>query len=83
MPLFKFKNDLLPGDVHGRDVHPHMQLALLKENFHPQGVNVISQRGYGDMLILNGRTLYFGSAFEKYWGGRSLRGSFDIAYFKG
>lgn len=83
MPLFKFKNDLLPGDVHGRDVHPHMQLALLKENFHPQGVNVISQPGYGDMLILNSRTLYFGSAFEKYWGGRSLRGSFDIAYIKG
>ena len=29
------------------------------------------------------RQLYFGSAFEKYWGGRNLRGSFEITYFKG
>ncbi|NKB32740.1 MAG: hypothetical protein GKR91_06545 [Pseudomonadales bacterium] len=60
-----------------------MQLALVKENFNPEGVIVSAQPGYGDIFTLNGKTLYFGSAFEKYWGGRNLRGSFEIAYFKG
>jgi predicted lipoprotein with Yx(FWY)xxD motif len=82
-PLFRYKEDLLPGDVHGSNVHPSMQLALLQKNFRPNSVAVISQPGYGDVFTLNGRTLYFGSAFEKYWGGRNLRGSFEIAYHKG
>jgi len=82
-PLFRFKGDLLQGDVHGRNVHDAFQLALLKENFRPDGVEVVAQSGYGDIYTLNGKTLYFGSAFEKYWGGRNLRGSFEIAYFKG
>jgi predicted lipoprotein with Yx(FWY)xxD motif len=81
--LFRYSGDLLPGDAHGREAHPNSQLTLLQKNFRPEGVNVIPQPNYGDMFALNGRTLYFGSAFEKYWGGRNLRGSFDIAYFKG
>ena len=82
-PLFRFQADLLPGDVHGREAHEHLQLALLKENFRPEGIAVTTLPGYGDILALNGMTLYAGSAFEKYWGGRNLRGSFQITYFKG
>jgi predicted lipoprotein with Yx(FWY)xxD motif len=82
-PLFRFDGDLLPGDVNGRSAHPQLQLALLKENYRPDGVAVMSLPGYGDIFTLQGRTLYFGSAFEKYWGGRNLRGSFEIAYHKG
>jgi predicted lipoprotein with Yx(FWY)xxD motif len=82
-PLFRYGGDLLPGDVHGRDAHPQMQLVVLKKNYHPEGVEVMSLPGYGDIFTLYGRTLYFGSAFEKYWGGRNLRGSFEIAYHKG
>ncbi len=82
-PLFRYKGDLLPGDAHGRDKHDQLRLALLKENFTPEGVKVAAQTGYGDILTLHDQTLYFGSAFEKYWGGRNLRGSFEIAYFKG
>jgi len=81
--LFRFDGDLLPGDVQGRDAHPQLQLAVLKENYRPEGVDVMSLPGYGDIFTLNGKTLYFGSAFEKYWGGRNLRGSFEIAYHKG
>ena len=82
-PLFKFKGDLLPGDVRGRGEHPHMRLSGVSKAFRPKGVDVVSLTTYGDVLTLNGKTLYFGSAFEKYWGGRNLRGSFDIAYQKG
>ena len=82
-PLFLFKGDLLPGDAHGRGEHLYMQLARISETFNPVGVDVASLKGYGDILTLDGKTLYFGSAFEKYWGGRNLRGSFDIAYHKG
>ena len=81
--LFRYSGDLLPGDAHGREAHPHLQLTLLQKNFRPEGVTIIPQPSYGDMFTLNGKTLYLGSAFEKYWGGRNLRGSFDIAYFKG
>ena len=82
-PLFRYKGDLLPGDSHGRDAHSQLHLMLLKQNFAPAGVKVKAQPGYGDILTLHDQTLYFGSAFEKYWGGRNLRGSFEIAYFKG
>ena len=82
-PLFRYKGDLLPGDVHGRNVNDQFQLALLKQNFTPEGVQVVAQPGYGDIFALDDQPLYFGSAFEKYWGGRNLRGSFEIAYFKG
>lgn len=81
--IFRYKGDLLPGDVHGRNNLDQFQVALLKFNFIPPGVEVVAQPGYGDIFTLNGKTLYFGSAFEKYWGGRNLRGSFEIAYFKG
>lgn len=82
-PLFRFKGDLLPGDANGSRLQEQMRLALLSKNFQPEGVDISMQAGYGDILTLNGKTLYFGSAFEKYWGGRNLRGSFEIAYFKG
>ena len=82
-PLYSYKNDLLPGDAHGIDKHDQLQLVLLKENFTPAGVKVAAQTGYGDIFTLHDQTLYFGSAFEKYWGGRNLRGSFEIAYAKG
>ena len=82
-PLFRYKNDLLPGDVHGSNIHTNMQIALLQKNFRPDSVSVATQPGYGDVFTLKGKTLYFGSAFEKYWGGRNLRGSFEIAYHKG
>ena len=82
-PLFRFKGDLQEGDAHGRNVYEQFQLAVVKENFRPIGVEVATQTGYGDIYTLDGKTLYFGSAFEKYWGGRNLRGSFEIAYFKG
>jgi len=82
-PLFRYQADLLPGDAHGREAHEHLQLALLKENFRPEGVAVTAPPAYGDILTLNGMTLYTGSAFEKYWGGRNLRGSFQVAYSKG
>ena len=82
-PLFRYKGDLLPGDAHGRDIHDQLHLVLIKENFTPAGVGVAVQAGYGDIFTLHDQTLYFGSAFEKYWGGRNLRGSFEIAYSKG
>ena len=82
-PLYRYEGDLQPGDAHGRDTNDEFKLALLTKNFTPTGVNVESRIGYGDIFTLNGKTLYFGSAFEKYWGGRNLRGSFEIAYFKG
>ena len=40
-------------------------------------------QGYGDALSVGGMTLYTGSAFEKYWGGRNLRDSFKNTYGRG
>ena len=82
-PLYRFSGDVLPGDVHGRSVDARWSVALLTDNFRPEGVAVATLPGYGDVLTLNGRTLYMGSAFEKYWGGRNLRDSFKVAYFRG
>ena len=56
---------------------------MLSENFRPSHVTVTALPGYGDVLSLHGMTLYAGSAFEKYWGGRNLRDSFTVAYFRG
>ena len=73
----------MPGDVHGRAVDARWSVALLTDNFRPEGVEVATLQGYGDVLTLNGLTLYMGSAFEKYWGGRNLRDSFKVAHFRG
>ncbi len=82
-PLYRFEGDALPGDVHGRDFGDHWEVAALSENFWPADVTVTTLPGYGDALAVHGMTLYAGSAFEKYWGGRNLRDSFTVAYFRG
>ena len=58
-------------------------MAVLTENFRPPQVTVTALEGYGDALSLDGITLYTGSAFEKYWGGRNLRDSFRNAWDRG
>lgn len=83
-PLYRYSGDLLPGDVHGRAAaDKRWKVAVLMENFRPAQVAVTTLEGYGDVLSLNGMTLYAGSAFQKYWGGRNLRDSFKNAYNKG
>ena len=82
-PLYRYRGDLLPGDAHGRDVDEYRTMAVLTENFRPPRVAVTALEGYGDTLTLDGMTLYTGSAFEKYWGGRNLRDSFKNAYDRG
>ena len=82
-PLYRYRGDLLPGDAHGRAVDARRTMAVLTENFRPPGVAVTALEGYGDALSLDGMTLYTGSAFEKYWGGRNLRDSFKNAYDRG
>ena len=82
-PLYRFSDDLLPGDVRGAGIDPKWSVALLMEAFRPPDVTVTTLNGYGDTLAVKGMTLYTGSAFQKYWGGRNMRDSFKIAYFKG
>ena len=82
-PLYRYRGDLLPGDAHGRAVDERRTMAVLTENFRPPRVAVTALEGYGDALSLDGMTLYTGSAFEKYWGGRNLRDSFKNAYSRG
>ncbi len=82
-PLYRYRDDLLPGDVHGHGKDARWQIAALSEHFSPEGLSVSTLTGYGDALTLGGMTLYSGSAFEKYWGGRNLRDSFKVAYFRG
>ncbi len=82
-PLYRYRGDLLPGDAHGRAADERWSMAVLTENFRPPRVAVTALEGYGDALSLDGMTLYSGSAFEKYWGGRNLRGSFKNAYDRG
>ena len=82
-PLYRNRGDLLPGDAHGRAVEARRTMAVLTENFRPPRVAVTALEGYGDALSLDGMTLYTGSAFEKYWGGRNLRDSFKNAYDRG
>jgi len=82
-PLYRYAGDLLPGDVHGDTADPRWQVAVLTRNFRPPQVAVISLEGYGDVLSVDGMTLYMGTAFEKYWGGRSMRDSFKVLYSRG
>ena len=81
-PLYRYRGDLLPGDAHGR-AHERWSMAVLTENFRPPRVTVTALEGYGDALSVDGMTLYTGSAFEKYWGGRNLRDSFKNTYGRG
>ena len=82
-PLYRYSGDLLPGDVHGRAVNDRWRVALLTQNFRPPEVAVNTLEGYGDAMSVRGLTLYTGSAFQKYWGGRNLRDSFKISYHRG
>ena len=82
-PLYRYRGDLLPGDAHGRTADGHWSMAVLTETFRPPRVAVTALEGYGDALSLDGMTLYTGSAFEKYWGGRNLRDSFKNGYDRG
>ena len=82
-PLYRYRGDLLPGDAHGRAADEHWSMAVLTDNFRPPQVAVTALEGYGDALSLDGMTLYTGSAFEKYWGGRNLRDSFKNGYDRG
>ena len=82
-PLYRYRGDLLPGDAHGRAADARWRLAALSESFRPPRVAVTALEGYGDALSLDGITLYSGSAFQKYWGGRNLRDSFKNAYRRG
>ncbi len=82
-PLYRYRGDLLPGDAHGRAADPRWRMAVLTESFRPPRVAVTALEGYGDALSLDGMTLYSGSAFQKYWGGRNLRDSFKNAWHRG
>tara|TARA_R110000868_G_scaffold77820_2_gene222574 strand:+ start:822 stop:2174 length:1353 start_codon:yes stop_codon:yes gene_type:complete len=82
-PLYTYHGDMLPGDVHGMTVDENWNVAVLTENFQPPQVTVTTVPGYGDLLSLNGMTLYAGHAFEKRWGGRNLRDTFRNAYYQG
>ncbi len=82
-PLYRYAGDLLPGDVHGDDADPRWRVAVLTRNFRPPQVAVTSLEGYGDVLSIDGMSLYMGTAFEKYWGGRSMRDSFRVLYSRG
>ncbi len=82
-PLYRYRGDLLPGDAHGRAADARWSMAVLTESFRPPRVAVTALEGYGDALSLDGMTLYSGSAFQKYWGGRNLRDSFKNAWHRG
>jgi predicted lipoprotein with Yx(FWY)xxD motif len=83
-PLYVYKGDKLPGDVHGAGVDKRWNVAELTENFRPAHVEIRSLNGYGDVMAVNGMTLYGGYPFEKRWGGRNLRDTFlHNAYSKG
>jgi predicted lipoprotein with Yx(FWY)xxD motif len=82
-PLYRFKDDKLPGDVHGAGVDAKWAVAQLTEDFRPAGVDIAFHEGYGDALTVNGMTLYTGIAYEKRWGGRNLRDNYRNAYYRG
>ena len=82
-PLYRYRGDLLPGDAHGRAADTRWRMAALTESFRPPRVAVTALEGYGDALSIEGMTLYSGSAFQKYWGGRNLRDSFKNAWHRG
>jgi predicted lipoprotein with Yx(FWY)xxD motif len=82
-PLYAFKGDKLPGDVNGAGVDSRWDVAVLSTDFRPASVAVANLDGYGNVLSLNGFTLYGGYAFDKRWGGRNLRDTFTNVYARG
>lgn len=83
-PLYVYRDDKLPGDVHGAGVDRRWSVAQVSSDFRPSHVAVSSLNGYGDVVSVNGMTLYGGYPFEKRWGGRNLRDTFlHNAYHKG
>jgi predicted lipoprotein with Yx(FWY)xxD motif len=83
-PLYTYKGDKLPGDVHGGERDKRWTVAMVTEDFRPANVSIRTLNGYGDVVALNGMTLYGGYPFEKRWGGRNLRDTFlHNAYYKG
>jgi len=82
-PLYRYRDDALPGDALGAGVDEHWSVAVLTQNFRPSGVSVALLDGYGATMASDGMTLYGGYAFGKRWGGRNLRDTFKDAYHKG
>jgi predicted lipoprotein with Yx(FWY)xxD motif len=83
-PLYTYKGDKLAGDVYGSGADKRWSVAEVTENFRPAHVSVHTLDGYGDVVTVNGMTLYGGYPFEKRWGGRNLRDTFlHNAYLKG
>ena len=82
-PLYRYKNDKMPGDVKGLGVDKKWSVAVLTANFRPPQVTVAYREGYGDTLALNGMTLYTGIGYEARWGGRNLRDNYRNAYYRG
>jgi predicted lipoprotein with Yx(FWY)xxD motif len=79
-PLYRFRGDTLPGDAHGIGVDRRWRPALLTREFDPPGVSITSLEGYGDVLALDGMTLYGGHFTDGRNGGYSLRGNFTFLY---
>ncbi len=82
-PLYLYGGDALPGDARGVGVDKRWNAAEISQTFRPRGVGIATLNGYGDVLTLNGMTLYGGYPFEKRWGGRNLRNTFTNLYAKG
>ena len=82
-PLYRFKEDKLPGDAKGLGVDKKWTVAAVSENFRPPQVAITNIEGYGDTLAVNGMTLYTGIAYEPRWGGRNLRDNYRNVYYKG
>jgi len=82
-PLYRYKNDKLPGDVRGTGVDKRWNIVALTDDFRPPQVTVAFREGYGNALAVNGMTLYTGIAYEKRWGGRNLRDNYRNAYYRG
>ena len=82
-PLYRFKDDKLPGDVFGARADKRWSIVALADDFRPAKVTVESREGYGATLAVNGMTLYTGIAYEKRWGGRNLRDNYRNAYYRG
>lgn len=82
-PLYRFKDDKLPGDVFGAGADKRWSMVALADNFRPANVSVATREGYGNTLTVGGMTLYTGIAYEKRWGGRNLRDNYRNAYYRG
>jgi len=66
--------------VYGERIDRRWSLAKLTENYRPPNVGVMTLEGYGDIVSVNGMSLYAGYAFDKRWGGRNLRDTWKYSY---